>query len=844
MDDAPPSGTALLQTPTRLSAAKPELLQLGSQNSRRLRDKFEAIYKKYGKDFAGVGDEIDLETGEIVVDNGHLSEMRDEKDVGQGVGKSTRRLLQDPARLLGNGRGISDLNLSTRGREEEEVLSAEDWDEHMDEGLMSDGGEDTMGRRHTVPQGARKRKLSALEHVRDPTRQVAHRAVRQKPTGDSHGDPAWRVPGLTSLAPGSKPLSRSASSSRQAISASPAQRGSLWALPKRRARRKANPLKFSYDVLKSPGITGGPERHEPVSPIIISDSEDNLAPGKRYSHQHSAERARWENRVPRSFRSTPVQSDPKVICLVSPMKHEEARLYQTTNSPRSASGKSPSNKTDPEMLLESFRRQLAPQRQNRKSNNPNEPFRDLGSASLIKSLTPKGGYPSLNKLARDLFFTSSSVPAIGGSYQISDAAENSDNVNHHMDNSGPGTLSESESIWEPEGMLEPESESGSEWEDGPEPRATRSHRSVPSKKQAELATGAGGFSTSMELGRASKELRRASRELARASRELEGSHSDPNKTPKIHPPMVPRGPCKTPFPLPGLPPGKEFAVDLEDDGDVPKYPYRLLIGAALLSSPNRTRTMMQINTWLKEHFAFFRNHTGWQGTIRATMTTKAGITHTGLYEQANAKRGPIWTILPEHLPRFLKGGDAVINTRYRHKPFYSIKPPNSSRKRHQGVPHTSTRQASHQPVSRLIPLPSPTKRIEIADGGSQIDATQRRDAVTPDSSTSKPTAEGPQLNQDVQNWKADVLELSDAESAGEGPDSNKAIQGRHSEAAAEGIRSANNSVGGSEATAEGLRSANNTINESEAGGITGPGDTIPEGAQSNNADAVAVTVVD
>lgn len=39
------------------------------------------IIEKYSRDFDGVGDEIDMETGEIVVNNGHLRNMRDEGDV-------------------------------------------------------------------------------------------------------------------------------------------------------------------------------------------------------------------------------------------------------------------------------------------------------------------------------------------------------------------------------------------------------------------------------------------------------------------------------------------------------------------------------------------------------------------------------------------------------------------------------------------------------------------------------------------------------------------------------------------------------------------------------------------
>lgn len=48
----------------------------------KLKDRFEHIFAKYGKDFDGIGDEIDLENGIIVVDNGHLRGMAHEVDAG------------------------------------------------------------------------------------------------------------------------------------------------------------------------------------------------------------------------------------------------------------------------------------------------------------------------------------------------------------------------------------------------------------------------------------------------------------------------------------------------------------------------------------------------------------------------------------------------------------------------------------------------------------------------------------------------------------------------------------------------------------------------------------------
>ena len=48
----------------------------------KLQQRFEHIFEKYGRDFEGIGDEIDLETGLIVVDNGHLKNMQHEGDPG------------------------------------------------------------------------------------------------------------------------------------------------------------------------------------------------------------------------------------------------------------------------------------------------------------------------------------------------------------------------------------------------------------------------------------------------------------------------------------------------------------------------------------------------------------------------------------------------------------------------------------------------------------------------------------------------------------------------------------------------------------------------------------------
>jgi Centromere protein Scm3 len=54
-----------------------------AQNDRKLKSLFEGIFEKYGRDFSDIGDEIDLRTGEIVVNKGHVQRMEHEDDTGE-----------------------------------------------------------------------------------------------------------------------------------------------------------------------------------------------------------------------------------------------------------------------------------------------------------------------------------------------------------------------------------------------------------------------------------------------------------------------------------------------------------------------------------------------------------------------------------------------------------------------------------------------------------------------------------------------------------------------------------------------------------------------------------------
>lgn len=80
LDDGDPDADELVSRPEEVNARRDPFLQLERSRAAaalRLKSSFERIFEKYGRDFTGVGDEIDLRTGEIVVDNGHLQSLQD-----------------------------------------------------------------------------------------------------------------------------------------------------------------------------------------------------------------------------------------------------------------------------------------------------------------------------------------------------------------------------------------------------------------------------------------------------------------------------------------------------------------------------------------------------------------------------------------------------------------------------------------------------------------------------------------------------------------------------------------------------------------------------------------------
>ncbi|KAK4629164.1 hypothetical protein CLAFUW4_08418 [Fulvia fulva] len=66
-----------------------------NRNDQRLKSRFEHIFSKYEHDFEGVADEIDISTGKIVVNNGHIQHMEHEADPGKSASSLFAQAFQD-----------------------------------------------------------------------------------------------------------------------------------------------------------------------------------------------------------------------------------------------------------------------------------------------------------------------------------------------------------------------------------------------------------------------------------------------------------------------------------------------------------------------------------------------------------------------------------------------------------------------------------------------------------------------------------------------------------------------------------------------------------------------------
>ncbi|KAK2745002.1 hypothetical protein FQN55_006359 [Onygenales sp. PD_40] len=197
-------------------------------NDLRLKSRFEDIFEKYGKDFGSVGDEIDLATGKIIVNNGHIGRMRNEQDLGE------------PAWNLADPFGEDDCSLDARAEDLDTLTRGNEVD-YTVHGLRHGDG---LGFGKTLPNVFDgEPELSNLggclfgeKSFRDDD------MLQEAPSGPGLPsrpiDPLWETPDIGEKIFSSSPAPPTVAIPERRRTSSPPNAGSIWAVPQIRRRKK------------------------------------------------------------------------------------------------------------------------------------------------------------------------------------------------------------------------------------------------------------------------------------------------------------------------------------------------------------------------------------------------------------------------------------------------------------------------------------------------------------------------------------------------------------------------------------------------------------------------------
>ncbi len=247
---------------TELGDPDAQLEQTRAQLDLKLKSKFEAIFEKYGRDFTGIGDEIDLRTGEIVVNNGHLLEMEDERDDGTGRPSLLEAFTQEPDETVDSTEAEDEEGDDEQDEVHKSHVKLEDMEE--DDMILFQNPAIPAGRPETPPprsglaqdlqpENEKDERITTASKTSYPSEseilaqfgqelgpKIARYVSQQRAQDDSVIEPAWRTPGLPLATPGKRPILKSIllqpDSDR---SPSPKGSSSVWApkMPRGRPRR-------------------------------------------------------------------------------------------------------------------------------------------------------------------------------------------------------------------------------------------------------------------------------------------------------------------------------------------------------------------------------------------------------------------------------------------------------------------------------------------------------------------------------------------------------------------------------------------------------------------------------
>ncbi|KAK2810152.1 hypothetical protein FQN50_003122 [Emmonsiellopsis sp. PD_5] len=228
-------------------------------NDLRLKSRFEDIFEKYGKDFGSVGDEIDLATGKIIVNNGHIGRMRNEQDLGE------------PTWNLADPFGEDDCGLDAQA-EDFNPLTRDNEDYHTVHGIQQGDG---LGFGKPLPNVFDgEAEVSSLHGCLFGEKSFRDDDMFRGPPSASVGllsrpiDPLWETPDIGEKIFSSSPAPPSVAIPERRRTASPPNAGSIWAVPQIRRRKKPR--------TRNRKPCGGLELTKPKDSGNASDSDDPL----------------------------------------------------------------------------------------------------------------------------------------------------------------------------------------------------------------------------------------------------------------------------------------------------------------------------------------------------------------------------------------------------------------------------------------------------------------------------------------------------------------------------------------------------------------------------------------
>lgn len=231
-----------------------DLQEARARNDSNLKSIFEGIFAKYGQDFTEVGDEIDLETGDIVVDNGHLLGLQEEGHSNQNQAWGFEEGESENEEFPGSShQGGTNANADTSADTGVDANTNTTTEEPVYEDPVDQANDTSNSSQPTTLVGEEplNSRDSALTSTSDnpktkPAPELHDLKLPQEDFGPT--DPVWKVPELprSVLTPKTeRRVSKVAVTPRLPTlnrKRSPPGSGSLWSLPRqRRPRTEAKP---------------------------------------------------------------------------------------------------------------------------------------------------------------------------------------------------------------------------------------------------------------------------------------------------------------------------------------------------------------------------------------------------------------------------------------------------------------------------------------------------------------------------------------------------------------------------------------------------------------------------